>query len=58
MEEVKAIETEDELAFCYGLADGGVDDEIVAVEGGCAITATAVHLSVSRKGESSELGAP
>jgi hypothetical protein len=58
VEEVKAIEAEDELAYCYGLADGGVDDEVVAVEGGCAITATALHLSVSDKGESSELGAP
>ena len=58
VQEVEAVETEDKLAAEERLADGGVDDEVVAVEGGCAITATAVHLSVSCKGESSELGAP
>ena len=57
VKEVKGFEAQDELAFREGLAEGGIQDEVVAIEGGCTVATTTKHLCISSEGEAPDLGA-
>ena len=57
VQEVEGFEAEDELAFREGLAEGGVDDEVVAIEGGSTVATTTKHLCIGGEGEAPDLGA-
>ena len=46
VQQVEGFNASDELAFEEGLADGGVQHEVVGVEVRAAVAATAVHVAV------------
>ena len=46
MEQVEGFDAGDELALEEGLADGGVEHEVVGVQFAAAIAATRVHVAV------------
>lgn len=46
VQEVEGFNAGDELALEEGLADGGVQHEVVGVQFAAAIAATAVHIAV------------
>ena len=46
VEQVEGFDASDELALEEGLADGGVQHEIVGVQFAAAIAATGVHIAV------------
>ena len=46
MQQVEGFDAGDEFAFEEGLADGGVEHEVVGVEFAAAIAATGVHVAV------------
>ncbi len=46
VEEVEGFDAGDELALEEGLADGGVQHEVVGVEFAAAVAATGVHVAV------------
>ena len=49
VQDVEGFDAGDEFALEEGLADGGVQHEVVGVQFAAAIAATAVHVAVGRQ---------
>ena len=47
MQQVEGFDAGDELALEEGLADGGVEHEVIGVQLAAAIAATRVHVAIS-----------
>ena len=58
VQEVEAFEAEDELTAHEGLAEGGIEHEVIGIEQGAAVTSTAIHGGIGGESHTSYFLSP